>query len=73
MTTRRQFLTTTIGAGVALGLGSTSSVQAQSDAEILERNKAAVLRLKQSQGTAEADSVRAALQAPNYNLSLIHI
>jgi predicted ester cyclase len=67
MTTRRQFLTTTIGAGVALGLGSTSAVRAQSDAEILERNKAAVLRLKQSQGTAEADSVRAALQAPNYN------
>ncbi len=67
MTTRRRFLTTTISAGLALGLGRAGYVRAQTDAQTREKNKAAVLRLKRSQGTPEADSVRAELQAPNYN------
>ena len=69
MTTRRRFLTTTLGAGagLALGLGPVSGVRAQTDVETRERNKAAVLRLKRSQGTPEADAVRAELQAPNYS------
>ena len=67
MTTRRRFLTTTIGAGLTLGFGGAGSLRAQTDVQIRERNKAAVLRLKRSQGTPEADSVSAELQAPNYN------
>ncbi len=67
MTTRRTFLTSTIGAGLALGFGAAGSVRAQTDAETREKNKAAVLRLKRSQGTSEAEAVRAELQAPNYN------
>lgn len=67
MTTRRRFIATTVGAGLALGLGGMRSVRAQTDPEVREKNKEVVLRLKRSQGTAEADSVRAALQAPNYN------
>lgn len=67
MTTRRRFLTSTMGAGLALTFGGAGAVRAQTDARTLERNKAAVLRLKRSQGTSEADSVRAELQAPNYN------
>lgn len=69
MTTRRRFLTTTLGAGagLALGLGRVPAVRAQMDEETRERNKAAVLRLKRSQGTSDADTVRAELQAPNYD------
>ena len=66
MSTRRRFLGAALGAGLALGLAGARTARAQAPQAVRERNKAAVLRLKRSQGTAEAERVAAELQSPGY-------
>lgn len=69
MPTRRRFLSSAFGAGAGLmlGLGTGRLTRAQTnDPALRERNKTAVLRLKRSQGTDQADAVAAELQSPDY-------
>jgi predicted ester cyclase len=69
MATRRRVIAGgfSAGVGLSLGLGSGRFAYAQADDALRERNKAAVLRLKRSQGTPEAAAVTAEFQAPDYN------
>jgi predicted ester cyclase len=77
MPTRRSFLRSAfgVGAGCALALQVARPAGAQTpgrttlsgvSSERLERNKAAVLRYKQSQGTDKADDVAREVLAPRY-------
>ena len=68
MLTRRTLLTRSLatGAGLALVLPAVEGAAAQVAGSVLERNKAAVRRFKEAQGTKEeADAIREVL-APNY-------
>ncbi len=68
MPTRRRFLTAALGtgAGIALGVSPARVGRAQDADTVRRRNKAAVLRLKESQGTDQAAAVAAELQAASY-------
>ncbi len=66
MVTRRGFIARAFGAGALLSPWSPTMTSAQTPNAQLERNKAAVLRLKKSQGTPEQKAVEAELLAPNF-------
>lgn len=66
MTTRRGFLRGTLGTPFVLGAWTPAMTNAQTPRADLEANKAAVLRLKKSQGTAQQQSVERELLAPDY-------
>ena len=68
MPTRRKFMRNSLTAGAVIGLGlpnvRLASAQDTTDAEA--RNKAAVRRFKESQGTADYEQVLAEVQSPDY-------
>jgi predicted ester cyclase len=67
MATRRNVLRAALGAGAGLALGLDAlELRAQASDPAREKNKDIVVRLKESQGTANADAVAAELQAPHY-------
>jgi predicted ester cyclase len=63
MVTRRNFLKTAFGTGLALGSQWAAGQAASSQ---LERNKAVVRRFKESQGTRDEASVMREIMAPGY-------
>ncbi len=68
MRTRRRFMrdSLTTGAVVGLGLPGVRLASAQDSTDEQTRNKAAVRRFMESQGTAEYEQVLAELRSPNY-------
>ena len=68
MRTRRRFMrdSLTTGAVVGLGLPGVRLASAQDSTDEQTRNKAAVRRFMESQGTAEYEQLLAELRSPNY-------
>ena len=68
MPTRRKFMRNSLTAGAVIGLGlpNVRLASAQDTTADEARNKAAVRRLKESQGTSDYEQVLAELQSPDY-------
>ena len=68
MSTRREFLNSTLaaGAGLALTMPGAQCVRAQTSVSQLERNKSVVRRFKETQGTKDEAAAIKEVLAPNY-------
>ncbi len=66
MSTRRQFVTRALGAGLMLATAGSPGALAQSSPAQLERNKRIVRRFKESQGTKDEAAAMKEVLAPNY-------
>ena len=68
MPTRRKFMKNSLTAGAVVGLGlpNVRLAFAQDTTDAEARNKAAVRRFKESQGTADYEQVLAEVQSPDY-------